>query len=79
MKESVSKGTLVTPILFPYELEQYWQQVRQIIREEVSNIEKQKPVSPLTKRQVLPTNPCIRLPKSAPCSMLPSQLSLYCC
>ncbi len=32
-------------MLFPYDPEQYWQQVRQIIREEVSNIEKQKSVS----------------------------------
>jgi predicted DNA-binding transcriptional regulator AlpA len=42
MKENVSNGNIVTPILFPYNPEQYWQQVRQIIREEVSNAEKQK-------------------------------------
>lgn len=45
MKESVSNGNTVTPMLFPYEPEQYWQQVRQIIREEVSNVEKQRPVT----------------------------------
>jgi predicted DNA-binding transcriptional regulator AlpA len=43
MKESVSNFNPVTPILFPYEPEQYWQQVRQIIREEVSNAEKHRP------------------------------------
>jgi predicted DNA-binding transcriptional regulator AlpA len=46
MKDFVSNGNVVTPMLFPYDPEQYWQQVRQIIREEVSNIEKKKPVSP---------------------------------
>lgn len=45
MKESVSNGNSVTPMLFPYEPEQYWQQVRQIIREEVNNVEKQRPTS----------------------------------
>jgi len=44
MKENVSNGNTVTPILFPYEPGEYWQQIRQIIREEVNNIEKQKPV-----------------------------------
>ena len=43
MNESVSNGNTVTPMLFPYAPEQFWQQIRQIIKEEVSNIEKQKP------------------------------------
>jgi excisionase family DNA binding protein len=30
------------PILFPFEPEQFWQSIRQIIREEVSNVQKQK-------------------------------------
>jgi excisionase family DNA binding protein len=46
MKESVSNGNLVTPMLFPYEPEQFWQSIRQIIREEVNNAEKQRPISP---------------------------------
>ncbi len=45
MKEPLNNGNTVTPMLFPYEPEQYWQQVRQIIREEVSNAEKQRTVS----------------------------------
>jgi excisionase family DNA binding protein len=44
MKESVSNGNTVTPILFPYQPEEYWRQIRQIIREEVNNREKQKVV-----------------------------------
>ena len=42
MKENASNGNTVTPILFPYEPGEYWQQIRQIIREEVNNLEKQK-------------------------------------
>lgn len=39
MKESVSNGNTVTPILFPYAPNEYWQQIRQIIREEVNKLE----------------------------------------
>ncbi len=46
MKENVSNGNGVTPMLFPYEPEHFWQSIRQIIREEVSSVEKQKPVAP---------------------------------
>ena len=44
MKELTSNGNVVTPMLFPYEPEQFLQSIRQIIREEVNNIEKQKAV-----------------------------------
>lgn len=43
MKESVSQGNSTTQMLFPYEPEQFWQSIRQIIREEVTKAEKQKP------------------------------------
>ena len=46
MKEFVSNGNNVTPMLFPYDPEQYWQLIRQIIREEVNNADKQRPISP---------------------------------
>lgn len=42
MKDSVSNGIPITPMLFPFEPELYWQQVRQIVREEVNNLVKQK-------------------------------------
>jgi excisionase family DNA binding protein len=45
MKEFVSNGNPVTPMLFPYEPEQYWQSIRQIIREEINTAEKQRPAS----------------------------------
>lgn len=44
MKESVSNSNTVTPILFPYHPEEYWQQIRQIIREEVYKLEQLKPI-----------------------------------
>jgi hypothetical protein len=47
MKESVSNGNHVTPMQFPYEPEQYWQSIRQIIREEIANAEKKKPAHSL--------------------------------
>jgi hypothetical protein len=42
MKEIMSNGNVVTPMLFPYEPEQFLESIRQIIREEVNNSEKQK-------------------------------------
>lgn len=47
VNESTRNGNGVTPMLFPYEPALYWQQIRQIIREEVRNIEKDKPVTPV--------------------------------
>jgi excisionase family DNA binding protein len=41
MKELINKGN--TPMLFPYEPTEYWQNIRQIIREEVAKIEKENP------------------------------------
>lgn len=43
MNEIVSNVNSVTPILFPYQPEQYWQSLRQIIREEMTKAEKEKP------------------------------------
>jgi hypothetical protein len=47
MKEFVSNRNIVTPMLFPFEPEQFWQCIREIVREEVSNAERKKPPSPL--------------------------------
>jgi excisionase family DNA binding protein len=47
MKEIVSNGNPVTQILFPYEPEKFWQSIRQIIREEVSHLEKPVAEPPL--------------------------------
>jgi len=47
MKEPESDGKLITPILFPFEPEQFWTNIRQIVREEVNKAEKEKPVTPI--------------------------------
>ncbi len=44
MKENVSNDKLTTPILFPFEPEQFWQLMRSVIRKEVQSIDKQKSV-----------------------------------
>lgn len=46
MKESVNNVAPVTPMLFPFEPEQFWSAMRQIIREEVGQLEKSPPTSP---------------------------------
>jgi hypothetical protein len=45
MKESINSGNVTTPILFPYHPEQFWQSIREIVREEITTAEKQKPES----------------------------------
>jgi excisionase family DNA binding protein len=47
MKDLASNGNTNTPMLFPYQPEEFWQSIRQIIREEINSIEKQR-VSPAT-------------------------------
>jgi excisionase family DNA binding protein len=44
MKEPV-KSELRTPMLFPYEPDEFWNSIRQIIREEVNSATAQKPLA----------------------------------
>jgi predicted DNA-binding transcriptional regulator AlpA len=46
MKEPVKEGKIPTPMLFPIEPEQFWQAIRQVIREEISHAERQPPSTP---------------------------------
>jgi hypothetical protein len=46
MKESVKNANSIqatTPMLFPYEPEKFWQSIRNVIREEIINVETLKP------------------------------------
>lgn len=61
MKENVSNGTVVTPMLFPYEPAQFWLSIRQIIREEVQSIDKQKPASPSFETLGLTNKPLYKI------------------
>lgn len=53
MKELVKNESvqLATPMLFPYEPDQFWQRVRLIIREEINQLEKNLPAATPTLYQ----------------------------
>jgi excisionase family DNA binding protein len=61
MKEFTTNGNPVTPILFPYDPDQFWQSIRQIVREEVSSVEKQRPVSPTYETPGLTYKPLYKI------------------
>ena len=61
MKESVSNGTASTPILFPYQPEQFWQSIRLIIREEITSAEKQRPAPPLLETPGMSYKPLFKI------------------
>ena len=64
MKEFVRHevlGPSVTPMLFPYEPEKFWQSIREIIREEVTAVEKQRPVSPLYDTPGMTSKPLFKI------------------
>ncbi len=42
---NVKSEANITPMLFPYEPEQFWEHLRLIIREEIIRTEKEKPAS----------------------------------
>jgi excisionase family DNA binding protein len=61
MKEFTANGNLVTPILFPYDPEHFWQSIRQIVREEVGSVEKQRATSPTYETPGLTYKPLYKI------------------
>jgi hypothetical protein len=61
MKEQVSNVTQITPMLFPYDPDQFWESIRKIIREEVSSVEKQRPSSPVYETPGLTYKPLYKI------------------
>jgi len=61
MKEFVSQGNPVTPMLFPYEPEQFWKSMRQMIREEVTQAEISKPDQPAYETRGLTYKPLYKI------------------
>ena len=59
MKEMMNNGN--TPILFPYEPTEYWQNIRQIIREEVAKIEKEVPKGNVLETPGLTYKPLLKI------------------
>ena len=61
MKENVQNENAVTPMLFPFDPDQYWQRIRLIIREEVTNVERSKPAQPIYETPGLTYKPLFKL------------------
>ena len=59
MQDMMKNGA--TPILFPYDPAEYWQNVRQIIREEVSKIAKEKPSGSVLETPGLTYKPLLKI------------------
>jgi excisionase family DNA binding protein len=59
MQELIKNGN--TPILFPYEPTEYWQNIRQIIREEVAKIEKDVPKGNVLETPGLTYKPLLKI------------------
>jgi excisionase family DNA binding protein len=47
MKELLPNDRCVIPMLFPYEPEKFWQSIRQIVREEMNSVEKERVGTPI--------------------------------
>jgi len=61
MQENVSNGNIITPILFPYEPQLFWESIRQIVREEVQSVDKQKAVLPSLETSGLTYKPLYKI------------------
>lgn len=47
MQDNVKSGNAITPILIPYEPAEFWEQLRQIVQDEVGKIEKKVQAGPV--------------------------------
>ncbi len=61
MQENDTSGQFTTPILFPYDPSQYWESIRQIIREEILAVEKFKSIVPQSKTPGLTYKPLYKI------------------
>ena len=61
MKDFVSNGSPATPMLFPYQPEQFWQSIRKIIREEVSQLEKPRVDAPILETPGMVSKPLFKI------------------
>ena len=50
-----------TPMLFPYEPEEFWEHMRSIIREEISKTKKEKPAVSVTETPGLTYRPLFKI------------------
>ncbi len=60
MNNAKSEAT-ITPMLFPYEPVQFWENIRSIIREEITKTSKEKPVVKLQETPGLTYKPLLKI------------------
>jgi len=58
-----TKAAPVTPFLFPYEPEEFWERIRTVIREEIKHPEKGKPVVTDYETPGLTYKPLYKIPE----------------
>jgi excisionase family DNA binding protein len=61
MKENVQIEKAATPMLFPFDPDQFWQRVRLIIREEVTSLERFQPAPPVYETPGLTYKPLFKI------------------
>jgi excisionase family DNA binding protein len=61
MQNNVKNGNAAAPMLFPYEPAQFWQGIRQIVREEVQQAEKSRPAPPVYETPGLTYKPLFKI------------------
>lgn len=61
MNENVKIEQTATPMLFPFEPAQFWQSLRQIIREEIAQADTAQPVAPTYKTPGLTYKPLYKI------------------
>lgn len=54
-------NSTITPMLFPYEPEQFWENMRSIIREEITKTSKEKPTAWPNETQGLTYKPLLKI------------------
>lgn len=61
MKEPVNSVTNFAPMLFPYDPEQFWRSMRQVIREEVGNVETKRRVPSIYETPGMTNKPLYKI------------------
>lgn len=57
----MNNNSSITPMLFPYEPEQFWEHMRSIIREEITKTSKEKPAVTSHETQGLTYKPLLKI------------------
>lgn len=61
MQGNAKNESMTVPILFPYEPAEFWQKIRQIVREEVQKVERERIVTPVYETPGLTYKPLFKI------------------